>query len=274
MLKSIFVLVLIILSTEIGIVQSNIPNLGTPFNEPKPKGDTIIRLFNGSNLEGWYSFIKDRGRNSDPKDVFSVSNGMIRVSGEEWGCITTEAKFQNYRLFVEYKWGEQSFQPRLKKARDSGILLHSQGADGSFQGVWMNSIECQLIEGGTGDFIVVGNDSEDYRITSLVNPIEREGAWVFDLDGEPKTIRKGRINWYGRNLHWKDTLGYRGRKDIELPIGDWNKLECIVIDNEITIVLNGVLVNKATNVKPTKGRIQIQSEGAEIFFRKIELLPL
>lgn len=38
--------------------------------------------------------------------------------------------------------------------------------------------------------------------------------------------------------------------------------------------LNGALVNMADNVVPTAGRIQIQSEGAEIQFRRIELFPL
>lgn len=274
MLKSMFILVLMILSTSIGIGQSNVPNLGNISNEFIPNGSNGIKLFNGVNLEGWYTYIKSRGRNSDPKDVFSVNNGMIRISGEEWGCISTESEYQNYRLVVEFRWGERTHQPRLNNARDSGILLHSQGEDGSFQGIWMNSIECQLIEGGTGDFIVVGDNSEDYEITSLVNSTERDGAWTFDLNGKPKTIRNGRINWYGRDLQWKDTIGFRGKRDVELPLGDWNRIECIALNNEITIILNGVIVNKATKVKPDNGRIQIQSEGAEIFFRKIELLPL
>jgi hypothetical protein len=61
---------------------------------------------------------------------------------------------------------------------------------------------------------------------------------------------------------------------VEKPVGDWNKVECVVEGDEITIFLNGILVNHASNVKPNKGRIQIQSEGAEIFFRKVELRPL
>jgi hypothetical protein len=33
-------------------------------------------------------------------------------------------------------------------------------------------------------------------------------------------------------------------------------------------------VNKGYRVYPTGGKIQIQSEGAEIYFRRIEMLPL
>ena len=46
--------------------------------------DNNIQLFNGENLDGWYTFLKDRGRDKDPKNVFTVTDGMIRISGEEW----------------------------------------------------------------------------------------------------------------------------------------------------------------------------------------------
>jgi len=233
-----------------------------------------IELFNGHNLDGWYTFLKPRGRDNDPKGVFTVKDGMIRISGEEWGCITTLAEYENFKLVTEFKWGDLSFVPRLDNARDCGILLHSQGEDGGSDGTWIHSIECQMIEGGTGDFIVVGDGSDQFQITSTVASEKQGNSFVFQKDGHPETINRGRINWFGRDPEWKDVLGFRGRNDIELMPGEWNTLECIAEDDQITIFLNGILVNKATNVKPNKGRIQIQSESAEVFFRKVELSPL
>ena len=106
--------------------------------------DNTIQLFNGENLDGWYTFLKDRGRDKDPKNVFTVTDGMIRISGEEWGCITTLDEYENYKLEIEFKWGELSFEPRLDNARDCGVLLHSQGEDGGSSGTWIHSIECQM----------------------------------------------------------------------------------------------------------------------------------
>ena len=40
------------------------------------------------------------------------------------------------------------------------------------------------------------------------------------------------------------------------------------------IYLNGILVNQALDVKPSRGRIQIESEGAEIFFKRVEITLL
>ena len=131
---------------------------------PKPDlsgieyGNPIV-LFNGKNLDGFYILLrnseteKERKINEDPKKVFTVQDGMLRASGEEWGYIITEKEYENYRLVVEWKWGESTWPPRKENARDSGILLHCVGPDK----VWKKSIEYQIIEGGTGDFILVDN---------------------------------------------------------------------------------------------------------------------
>ena len=239
--------------------------------KPVSKGEAI-QLFNGRNLEGWYTFLQDRGRTVDPKKVFTVSNGLIRISGEEWGCITTKEEYRNYHLTLEFRWGEKTYDPRLDKARDSGILLHSLGMDGAASGIWMHSIECQIIEGGTGDFIVVGDGSDKFAITCPVAAEKQDESYVFQTGGELVTINEGRINWFGRDPSWQDVKGFRGKKDIEKPAGEWNKLECIARGDEITVLLNGILVNHAVQVRPSSGKIQIQSEGAEIFIRKADLL--
>lgn len=233
-----------------------------------------IKLFNGQSLDGWYTFLQNRGRDNDPKNVFTVIDGMLRISGEEWGCITTNDEYENYRIMAEYKWGELTYEPRLDHARDCGLLLHSLGEDGGSQGIWMHSIECQIIEGGTGDFIVVGDGSEQFQITCNVSSKKQGGSFIFQPDGHPQSITTGRINWYGRDPEWKDIRGFRGKNNVEKPVGEWNTLECLVWEGQISIFLNGTLVNKANNVKPKKGRIQIQSESAEIFFRRVELTPL
>lgn len=233
----------------------------------------VIRLFNGENLEGWYTWIEHRGRDTDPAGVFTVNDGMIRISGEEWGCITTEESFENYTLLVEFKWGELTFEPRLDRARDSGILLHSQGEDGGSQGIWMHSIECQIIEGGTGDIIVVGDGTDRFRVTCEVAPEKQGSSYVFRPGGEQVTVSEGRINWYGRDPDWADVLGFRGRNDVASPRGEWNTLVCVSDGGQLTYTLNGVMVNRALRVSPARGKIQVQSEGAEIFFRRIELTP-
>lgn len=234
----------------------------------------VAKLFNGKNLDGWYTYIKDRGRDIDPKKVFTVNDGMIRISGEEFGCITTDTEYENYRLEVDFKWGDETFAPRTDKARDSGILLHSVGEDGGSDRTWMHSLECQIIEGGTGDFIVVGDGSRSFYLTCPVSAQKQGSSFIYDPAGDTTTINSGRINWYGRDPGWKDVKGFRGRNDVEKETGKWNNIVCIADGNEIMIYLNGKLVNHSIKSLPVKGKIQIQSEGAEIFFRKVTLRQL
>jgi hypothetical protein len=239
-----------------------------------PAAARTHHLLNGRNLDGWYTFLKERGRDNDPNRVFTVKDGTLRISGQEWGCLTTVEEYENYHLVVEFRWGDETFPPRAAKARDSGVLVHSVGADGAYGGMWMYGIECQMIEGGTGDLLVVGDGSQRFAITCPVAPERQGSCHVFQPDGHRQTIHAGRINWYGRDPDWQDRKGFRGRQDREAAVGQWNRYECLARGGDITLILNGTVVNQASGAQPRKGRIQIQSEGAEVFFRRIDLVPL
>ncbi|WP_147372202.1 family 16 glycoside hydrolase [Mariniphaga sediminis] len=234
---------------------------------------SLTPLFNGKDLSGWYTYLEGRGRDSDPKGVFTVSDGIIRISGEEWGSLTTGKEYANYHLTLEFKWGDKTFAPRKDNARDGGVLIHSQGADGAYDGKWMHSIECQIIEGGTGDILVVGDGSDNFSVTSTIK--SGKGPKVFEPAGSnPITITGGRIDWPGRDPSWKDVLGFRGVEDVEHALGEWNTLEIIANGGDIKVFLNNRMVNHVWNSTPSKGRIQLQSEGAEMFFRRIDLVSL
>ncbi|MDD3470289.1 MAG: DUF1080 domain-containing protein [Thermoguttaceae bacterium] len=243
--------------------------------DPKPRVVTEpIELINGKNMDGWYTFLRGRQVGEDPNGVFTVRDGMIRVSGEELGCITTCEGFQDYRLILEFKWGDKTTAGREKNARDSGLLIHSVGKDGAFGGCWKYSIECNIIEGGLGDFIVVGDGSETYAVSANAAPEKCAECWVWQKDGEPRTIHGGRINWFGRDPDWKDVTDFRGRNDLDRPHGEWNRIEVVAKGGCIDVYINGTLVNQGFDAKPATGQIQLQSEGAEIFFRRLTLLPL
>src|SRR5699024_7371179 len=99
----------------------------------------------------------------------------------------TEEEYENYHLVVEYMYDEDHPEsPTVTRgvARDGGVLLHSQGRDGAYSGIWMSSIEVQIIEGGTGDFIVVGDGTDQFQITSRVD-LEKQGAsYLFNPESE------------------------------------------------------------------------------------------
>jgi hypothetical protein len=240
-------------------------------DEPQPEKVTrAIKLFNGRDLDGWYSWLRE-AKLEDPAHVFSVIDGMLRISGEQWGGLATRRAFRDYHLIAEWKWGAKTWGTREKAARDSGILIHGVGEDGAYSGTWLESIESQIIEGGAGDFIVVGGKNKP-KLTADVRMEGKQAIWK--QGGTPMTRESGRFNWWGRDPGWTDTLGFRGAKDLEKSTGQWNRQEVICDGATITNIVNGVVVNFAYDSSHTGGKIQVQSEGAEIFFRRIELRPI
>jgi hypothetical protein len=189
----------------------------------------------------------------DPNQVFSVISDkdgtpMLRISGQDYGYLATKTDLWNYRLVVEFKWGEQTWPPRKENARDSGVLVHAQPEDQ----IWPKSVEAQIIEGGTGDIIVVG------------------GA-ALTVNHEMKNTQS-RFDRPGRNP-WEDKIGFRGPNEIENPRGEWNTMEILCDEDKIKITVNGHVTLEGSAAEPHKGRILLQSEGAEIFFRRIDLYP-
>jgi hypothetical protein len=211
-----------------------------------PPTGSRIQLFDGKNLQQFDTFLQDKGWNNDPDHVFQVHDGMVHVSGKEYGYFITKKEYGDFYLRAEFKWGEETHDPRKENARDSGILYHVTGENK----IWPKSIEFQIIEGGTGDIIVL------------------DGA---ELTVKAETKNRGRFDRFDKGP-WKDQIGYRDpTREVEKPRGQWNVVEMVSDGDHVTYWVNGVLVNEGTNASLTRGKILFQSEGAEIFFRKMEL---
>jgi hypothetical protein len=254
---------------------------------PNPVAPTsVIKLFDGKSLENFDTWLVDH-HESDPERVFSVvdqTDGApaIRISGQFWGGLLTKQAYRDYRLIVEYRWGGLTWGERKTRTRDSGVLIHAQGRPGNtrkdFNGPWLRSLEFQIIEGGVGDFISVSgfaDDGEQIRpsMTFTVRK-DRDGEDVYDPKGEPKVVSSGRVNWWGRSEDWQDRLGFRGPQDVESAGLEWTRLEAIVEKGNLQYFVNGKLVNAGIDASLTDGKIMIQSEGAEIYVRRVDLEPL
>lgn len=194
-------------------------------------------LFNGKNLNGWYSFLKNKGKNNDSNQVFTVNDGLLKITGKDFGYIVTEKSFTDFHLVVEFKWGEKKYPPRENAVRDNGICYYVVATDK----VWPRSVECQVQEGDCGDFWLIDS------VTAIVDGVQQ---------GPTKNTR------------------VKKKTDSEKPTGEWNRIEVIAIKGKCTHIVNGVVVNEATGVSLRTGRILIQSEGAETYYRKIEIKEL
>lgn len=238
-----------------------------------PRGE-VIHLFNGKDLSGFYGWLEDT-KYEDPRKVFTVKDGLLRISGEVAGYLATQNAYRDYHLIAEYKWGERT--DGGKTVRNSGILLHAVGPDGN-RSPWTASIECQIAQGCVGDFIVIrGKDADGSTIPVTITSettLGPDGRTRWKKGGKP-TVYSGRQFWW--SLHdpdFKELLDTRGQNDVESARGEWTRVECICDGNRITVAVNGTTVNECFDAFPSAGKILLESEGFEILFRKLELHPL
>ena len=251
--------------------------------------DKVIVLYDGKtvkDLSQFYRWLGPLGKDNDPNRVFTIVDRVdgapaIRVSGQDWGGITTRQEFANYKLVLEFRWGTVTWGARQDRARNSGILLHCIGEDGNykndFKGHWVSSVEYEILEGRMGDIILVGGftrEGKEKILPRLTMTQTTERIW--DPNGQPKDFipGMGHLHWQHWDPEWKDVLGFRGPRDLDKPHGQWNVAEAIADGDKLIYYFNGVKVMEGTKVWPSHGRILFQSEGAEIFFRRIELHPL
>jgi len=242
-------------------------------------------LFNGKDLSGWDTYIgpdlDDSGKpitgvplglNNDPRHVFTVApvdgGNVIRVSGQNWGAIITKSEFENYHLQLQFKWGSLSWGQKKGKKKDSGLLYHSVGKYGADYGAWMRAQEFQIEEGNTGDYWGCAGGEADI-------PADKKSETDYLYDPRGTLLRFSQLSKQSRHCIKQG--------DAENPPGQWNTLDLYchgdtsihVVNGKVMMVLYHNQQSENGQDSPlTKGRIQLQSEGAELFYRNIRILSI
>jgi hypothetical protein len=256
---------------------------------PVAQGPRVL-LFNGIDLadwDGWLGYADPAEtfryfHSADPIGVGGIGKDfdvviedgepVIYVSGKTWGSLTHKGDYGDYHLSLQFKWGKHRYYPKLDDPQDCGLLYHSHGSAGAVLGTWMRSVEFDIIRGQLGRLVPVGRGLSSKttigRDPDLFNQRRR-----YMLGGREVDVTAG-VSWFAQN-----------GTDQEKPTGDWNTLDLYVLGDRAIHVVNGVPVLEAWNIcdaehigarcEPlTHGRIQIQAEGSETFFRHITLEPI
>ena len=214
-------------------------------------------LFNGVDFTGWDRYLGEPapgadplGLDNDPQGVFSVvavdGEPAIRISGQVWGALISQQELCDFHLSLDYRWGTAVWPPL--NSYDSGVMYLSTGPLGAVNAggpALSNPI-------GSGGFMV----SMEYQITT------GDVGGMYNLG--PITFQAG------------------PRAQIPETEGAWNHVDIIVQGGVAKHQLNGQDVTTGTGfavawpgeaAQPLIcGKLQLQSEGAEIFFRRVQLL--
>jgi hypothetical protein len=202
------------------------------------------------------------GLNKDPLNVFSAiqqnDETLLKISGQIYGALSTKQDYGNYHLKLDFKWGEKKYAPRLTVKRDNGILYHGTGPHGAFWNVWMRSNEMQVQEGDMGDYYGLAGAKASINVIK-----DTDKLWLYTPDSAAVVVTRA-----------------KQRGGVEKPNGEWNTLELICLDDMSIHIVNGKVVNVLKNsriteggkdIKLNNGKIQIQSEGAEAYYKNIQI---
>ena len=260
--------------------QTSQPPLGLP-----PAGaDGWVSLINGRDLAGWYTMLQNSGKGAaEELKMVTVEEEMLHILGNdergdpaEAGYLATNREFENVRIRVEYKWGTKRHAPRYTPKRDNGLLYGLVGTDK----VWPTCVECQIEEGDVGDFFLISG----VRGIQASHPNGLFGIGVNPLTGWPKPTT---ATTPAAGAAPPQPIGGRFIKDGDFELLDqWNTVEVIWQGDKAEHIVNGRTVNVATNLQQpdpqnpgayiplTRGKIAIEIEFAEIWFRRVEVKSL
>ncbi|CDF79535.1 conserved hypothetical protein (DUF1080) [Formosa agariphila KMM 3901] len=264
----------------------------TSWNSNPPKADTWEHLLD-LELSNWDAFVgaphhtvaiegyekgngmdegTPLGLNNDPLNVFTTveldGEPVLKVSGEIYGAVTSKKEYENYHLSLMFKWGEKKYEPRLDKPMDSGVLYHAIGEEGAFWNCWMQSQEFQIQEEDCGDYYTIAGTGADIRAIKKENPNSDWDIFIYNPNSDYKQFKTGED---GRCRKSENYGKLEGWNQIDLVcLGD--KAYHIVNGKVVLVMENSVTYNENDVAKPlTKGKIQLQSEGAEIYYKDIKI---
>jgi hypothetical protein len=128
----------------------------------------------------------------------------------------------------------------------------------------------QIQEGDVGDLYAVGSA---IAVRSKVRPGVTPALYDYDPAGE----------WF----YFSQSHGSSGRcvkqPDNEKPTGEWNTVELIAFKDDSIHIVNGKVVMRLHGPQRidtklpepvTSGAIILQSEGAEVYYRDIQVRPI
>ena len=262
---------------DVPFAPENPPIIETPAPTPEPALPSPelsyewTKLFNGVDLDGFYTYTESQGIDNDTAGYFKVADGSIHATdlpdGEtvDFGYIATNESYSNFHLRFQYQWGGKKFAPRASVVRDAGLLFYMNGTDQ----LWPMSVETQIQENDTGDLWLLGSAGKEASAKVTVTDADANLP-KYKVGGETMTQQGGRIV----------------KSALAESLTSWNTVEVFADGQRATVVVNGTVVMRMTDIAQpdpedpskliplTSGKIAFQTEGAEVFYRDIEIRSL
>jgi hypothetical protein len=208
---------------------------------PAPALAQAADLFNGKDLAGWVDVNTSASTWTVAKDETGAP--IIKCTGIPTGILRTEKAYENFVL--EFDWKHLSYPG------NAGLFVWSDPV--CAKGVpFSRSIEVQ---------IMLTPDNVDGQGRTMYTG---QGD-IFSIWGSSMTPDRPHPGGWERCLPSARTT--KGA-------GEWNHYKVTCNEGVIKLEVNGTEVSGASNVKPRRGYICLESEGTEIWFKNLKLTEL
>ncbi|MBI2927985.1 MAG: DUF1080 domain-containing protein [Verrucomicrobia bacterium] len=171
-------------------------------------------------------------------NTFTVRDGMIVSTGVPTGVMRTTRHYENFILEVEWK--------HVRPGGNAGLFVYSEPV--TAPGVpFTKAIEVQILDGDSPEGIWTGHGD------------------VFSIHGAKM------VPDWSHPRGWERCLPSERRAK---PAGEWNHYRVESREGRLTLAVNGKVVSGATQCRPRKGYICLESEGSECHFRNLRIKEL
>src|SRR5579862_960824 len=197
----------------------------------------------------------------------TASSTSTRTPLQEYGYLLATWQPVNYTPNFTCASNTGGGRRNSRRARDAGVVYGCSGPDR----VWPEGVECQIQEGDTGDLWALRTFVETTVDPNVPAPQAR--FLEAEAGGIVRTV--GSLD--------KNT---RVEKCCPNEIEGWNTVEVIVRGASSTHIVNGKVLFRSLRmlrsdpehpgqrVPIRRGKILLQAEGAEVFYRKVEIREL
>lgn len=196
----------------------------------------FIKLFNGKDLTNFVDI-------NTSEDTWWVEDGLLKCTGWPIGVMRTENQYENFILDIEWRF--------MEEGGNSGVFVWADPfahEDTPFP----RGMEVQMLD---PEWAVIHN-----------RPVEYVHGHLFPVMGLEGTIADNpSVAVPGRSFALEQRMNNTRQ---------WNRYLVVCVDGTLKLSVNGKFVNGIRSPKRKKGYICPESEGAEIHFRRIDIMEL
>jgi hypothetical protein len=208
-------------------------------DDKEKKDDGYVSLFNGKDLGGWVPV------HVNP-DTFYVKDNEIITTGKPAGFLRTEKMYENF--VCEFEW----MHVNTKEVGNSGFFVWCDSQPAG-KGPYPRGIEVQVL-------------------VNLTLTDKKTGAVTATSHGDLFSIHGAHCKPDREHpLKWERCLPSENRAK---GGGEWNHYKLIANDGVLKLHVNGKEVSGISEVKPRKGYLALEAEGAECHFRNLKIKEL